>query len=238
MRFINNKHFYFIWVFTSLFLLFFTHTLLQYLSVAVVLVPPTAPISPWTPFSSLYQSLYQPSPALCIFISSLLFASFVFLSPLSLLHPDSTPPSIHQAPYRSLKNHCAANLDPPLQGLIFDSISIIERRSLPFRLMVDWQFSIFQVVFKDSPMKWLETCTHRHPGFQEAKCHYLEFSDGKLTHKLWKMHVRGNNRDKKKMCKWQSRRLKHKMAEMTNTVFAKVDTQLALKVNQSALPWY
>lgn len=46
MRFINNKHFYFIWVFTSLFLLFFTHTLLQYLSVAVVLVPPTASIFP------------------------------------------------------------------------------------------------------------------------------------------------------------------------------------------------
>lgn len=233
MRFINNKHFYFIWVFTSLFTFLHSH-------------PPPVPFCSRRtrpshrshfPMNSVFFFISVPLSAISCPLHFYLIFAFCFFClsfPLSLLHPDSTPPSIHQALFRSLKNHWAANLDPPLQGLIFDSISIIERRSLPFRLMVDWQFSIFQVVFKDSPMKWLETCTHRHPGFQEAKCHYLEFSDGKLTHKLWKMHVRGNNRDKKKMCKWQSRRLKRKTAEMTNTVFAKVDTQLALKVNQSA----
>lgn len=220
LRFINSKHFYFIWVFTSLFLLFFTHTLLQYLSVAIVYssLPPL-------PFSHELRFLLYISPFISHLLPSAFLSHLCFLLLLSFFPIISTPPSIHQAPYRSLKNHWAANLDPPLQGLIFDSISIIERRSLPFRLMVDWQFSIFQVVFKDSPMKWLETCTHRNPGFQEAKCHYLEFSDGKVSHKLWKMHVRGNNGDKKKMCKWQSQGLEHETnAEMTNTVFTKVDT--------------
>lgn len=124
MRFINNKHFYFIWVFTSLFTFLHSH-------------PPPVPFCSRRtrpshrfhfPMNSVFFFISVPLSAISCPLHFYLIFAFCFFClsfPLSLLHPDSTPPSIHQAPYRSLKNHWAVNLDPPLQGLIFDSISII-----------------------------------------------------------------------------------------------------------------